>query len=168
MALIPRTADRSTRLRVYLNDHLAGAVAGTHLARRCAANNAGTPFADQIDELADAIDADRQTLRLVLSTLQVPPAWPKHVAARMGEWLGRGKLNGQLRGYSPLARLVELEGLCAGVEAKRNLWTSLQQLAPTEPRLHAFDLENLAERASKQREELERLRHKAAEDALAR
>lgn len=166
MALIARTADRSTRLRVYLNDHLAGAVAGAHLARRCAANNAGTPLADQIDDLASAIEADRRTLRQVLSALQVPAAWPKQMAARVGEVVGRAKLNGQLRGYSPLGRLVELEGLCAGVEAKRNLWTSLRQITPTEPRLRAFDFDDLVERAERQRAELERLRHKAAGEAL--
>ena len=39
-----------------------------------------------------------------------------------GGWLlekaGRLKLNGQLKGYSPLPRLVELEGLALGVTAK--------------------------------------------------
>ena len=34
--------------------------------------------------------------------------------------VGRFKLNGQLRGYSPLSRLVELEILMAGIDAKRS------------------------------------------------
>ena len=166
MAVIRRTADARTRLRVYLNDHLAGAVAGTRLARRCAGNNAGTPLAEQIDALADAIDADRRTLRQVLSTLQIPPAWPKQVAARAGEVVGRAKLNGQLQGYSPLGRLVELEGLCAGVDAKRNLWISLREIAPSEPALAAFDFDDLIARAERQRDDLEQLRRKAAAEAL--
>jgi hypothetical protein len=43
-----------------------------------------------------------------------------------GAWLleeaGRLKLNGQVRGHSPLSPLVELEGLEAGVSGKRSLW----------------------------------------------
>ena len=39
-------------LRIYLNDHLAGSVAGTALARRALASNRGTPLGDHLERLA--------------------------------------------------------------------------------------------------------------------
>jgi hypothetical protein len=41
------------------------------------------------------------------------------------------KLNGQLRGYSPLSRLDELELLQIGVAGKRRLWRALEHTTPT-------------------------------------
>ena len=49
----------------------------------------------------------------------------KVTAAWVGEKAGRLKPNGQLTGYSPLSRVVELEGLSLGIEGKRLLWVSL-------------------------------------------
>ena len=42
-----------------------------------------------------------------------------------GEKLGRLKLNGQLLGYSPLSRLIELEGLMLGIAGKLAMWIAL-------------------------------------------
>ena len=39
----------------------------------------------------------------------------KEAVAWVGEKIGRLKLNGQLRGYSPLSRVLELEALAVGV-----------------------------------------------------
>ena len=57
----------------------------------------------------------------------------KPLAAVLGERLGRLKLNGRLRGYSPLSRLDELELLQIGVVGKRRLWRALEHT-------HAGDL----------------------------
>ena len=53
------------------------------------------------------------------------------------EKVGRLKLNGRFAGYSPLSRVLELEGLIAGVNGKLALWHSLLELAPAEPRIDA-------------------------------
>ena len=41
------------------------------------------------------------------------------------EKVGRLKPNDQLRGYTPLARLLELEGLLGGIHGKQALWRAL-------------------------------------------
>jgi hypothetical protein len=75
-------------------------------------------------------------------------------------------LNGQWRGYSDLSRLVEIEGLCIGVEGKRSLWAALKSVAENDPRLQPYDFAALEERARRQRDELEVHRKVAADVAF--
>lgn len=140
-------------LSIYLNDHLAGAVAGVELARRARASNEGTELGAALKELCVEIEADRQTLREVMDRLGVAPSRLKPPAAWAAEKLGRLKPNGQLRGYSPLSRVVELEGLCAGTAGKRQLWSALQRTFGAE--LPGFDFAALVARADAQHERLE-------------
>ena len=86
--------------------------------------------------------------------------------AWVGEKLGRLKLNGQLRGYSPLSRVLELEALSVGVAGKLALWQSLQSVPGLSERLSGFDLDHLAERARRQRAEIEEQRIKAASETF--
>ena len=90
--------------------------------------------------------------------VKVPIAWA-------AEKLGRLKPNGQLTGYSPLSRLVELEGLALGVTGKLALWRSL---AATRSDLGSFGLETLIERAESQRDGLEKRRVEAAQARVRR
>lgn len=167
MLNVARTADRRARLRVYLNDHLAGAAGGIHLAERCRGSNEGTPLAAFLDTLLVEIREDKATLRGLMDRMDVPVAAPKQALAAAAEVAGRLKLNGQLVGYSPLARLLELEGLSAGVEAKHSLWASLVEVKEVEPAVGALDLDALIDRAARQREGLETQRRAAARAALA-
>ena len=70
-------------------------------------------------------------------------------------------------GRSPLGRLLELETLLVGVAGKRALWATLQSLPGVSRRLPGFDLEQLAERASRQHAALEEHRLRSAREALA-
>ena len=63
----------------------------------------------------------------------------KPAVAWIAEKAGRLKLNGQIRGYSPLSRLVELEGLEVGVTGKRSLWQALSRAFLDDARLAGFD-----------------------------
>ena len=54
----------------------------------------------------------------------------KNAGAWALEKAGRLKLNGELTGYSPLSRVVELEGLLTGITGKWGLWVALLELAP--------------------------------------
>ena len=76
------------------------------------------------------------------------------------------KLNGQLLGYSPLSRLVELEGLMLGVTGKLGLWTVLNENYGEDPRLAGIDFPDLIARAKEQRRLLEGMRRSAAAEAL--
>lgn len=166
MAVVSVRTDQRARLRVYLNDHLAGAKAGIRLARRCRDSNTGTALGDLLDELTDELRSDYTALHRAITGLGLPVARPKQAMAVAAEWVGRFKLNGQLAGYSSLSRLVELEGLCAGVEAKRSLWISLLEIEDHEPALRALDVQELARRAEAQRHRLEDHRRAAAAEAL--
>src|SRR5215213_6394981 len=122
----------SRLLPIYLNDHLAGATAGRELARRALRENRGTDYQALLGPLADEIDEDRRTLLEAMARLSIPPSKTKTAAAWTAEKLGRLKPNGQLRGYSPLSRLLELEALAGGIENKRRLWLALDRLAHEE------------------------------------
>jgi hypothetical protein len=155
------------RLRIYLNDHYAGSVAGIELARRALAANDGNEYGRFLAQLVADIEEDQAALRDVMTRLGVPVARAKAAAAWAAEKVGRLKLNGQLRGYSPLSRLLELEGLVMGVRGKLGLWRSLEQLAAGEPTLASVDFASLVQRAQAQLDELERHRLDAAAGALA-
>jgi hypothetical protein len=152
-------------LATYLNDHLAGATAGVELSRRAAGANDGTELGTLLGRVGAEIEEDRTTLESVMDAVGAGRDRAKVTAAWVGEKVGRLKPNGQLTGYSPLSRVIELEGLSLGIEAKRLLWESLGSLS--DPRLASFDFGALAERAARQREELESVRPAAASAAFA-
>lgn len=162
-----RDAGPSTLLSVYLSDHLAGATAGAELARRTLGNNRGTELEPFLEQLLEEILEDRTTLERLMSHLEVPASQVKQAVAVTAERVGRLKLNGQLVGYSPLSRLVELEGLAAGVDTKLSLWRSLRAALPEEALPPDIDLGSLTERAEEQRETIEHHRQRAATAAFS-
>lgn len=154
-------------LAIYLNDHLAGATVGRDLSRRSAASNRGTPYEPFLSRLAQEIVEDRRSLLAIMDALGVRIDRLKAAAAWSGEKLGRLKLNGQLRGYSPLSRVVELEGLALGVYGKRGLWITLGELAREHPVVVADELLGLRQRAESQLEGLDTHRIQAIADAFS-
>jgi hypothetical protein len=154
-------------IAIYLNDHLAGATVGVELARRAAGSNRGSAYGQFLDELATEIRSDRESLLAIMRSLQVRVDRVKVSAAWTAEKLGRLKLNGQLRGYSPLSRLVELEALTLGVSGKLALWRALDQVEPAHPELSKATLQDLIARAQHQLESLETQRRNAVTDSLA-
>jgi hypothetical protein len=155
------------RLSIYLNDHLAGATAGANLARRAAGSNEGTDYGPVLEAIADEIEEDRAALLHVMQRLAVGQDHLKTALAWGAERAGRLKLNGQLLGYSPLSRLEEIEALALGVEGKLALWRALNATHGSDPRLAEVDFAELIDRARAQRRRLERLRVRAADEALA-
>jgi hypothetical protein len=154
-------------LRIYLQDHLAGSTAGLELARRTRGANKGTEYGAPLARIADEIEADRRHLQGIIEDLGFGGDRLKNIAAWGLEKMGRLKLNGELKGYSPLSRVVELEGLLTGITGKWGLWVALLEVAPSEPRLDAALLERLRARAEEQRATVEELREKAAREAFA-
>jgi hypothetical protein len=153
-------------LEIYLADHLAASTAGLELARRTARANAGSTAGDVLVRLVDQIEEDRRALRRVVAELGFAESKPKEALAWAAEKLGRLKLNGQLRGYSPLSRVLEFEALSVGIAGKLALWETLQVVLGPEQRLVGVDLRELAERAQSQRAEVEGLRADAVRAAF--
>jgi hypothetical protein len=153
-------------LATYLNDHLAGATAGRELARRAAASNRGSGLGRFLEDLAREIDEDRDSLIELMHASEVGIDRVKVLGGWTAEKLGRLKLNGKLLGYSPLSRLLELEGLLLGVRGKLALWQSLAEIELEGRANTDADLVKLIERAERQHEELERHRRAVAREAL--
>jgi hypothetical protein len=154
------------RLDIYLNDHFAGATFGMELSRRAARENRGTELGDYLHVLHEEIVEDRETLRAVMNALGIDASPIKPAGAWLLEKAGRLKLNGQLRGHSPLNPLVELEGLEAGLSGKRSLWQVLARAFLGDARLERFHLDALVARAEEQLQGLEEHRLLLVPDAL--
>jgi hypothetical protein len=153
-------------LEIYLRDHLAAATAGAALARRSASSNADSEIGAFLQRLTAEIDDDRRTLRRVIAELGFDESRVKIAVAWAAEKVGRLKPNGQVRGYSPLSRVLELETLSVGVAGKLALWQALQVLPDIDQRLPGVDLEYLVERARRQRADIEERRISAARTAF--
>jgi hypothetical protein len=165
---VSSSTDRDRFLRIYLNDHLAGATVGVELSKRVLAENRETTFGAALAPLAAEIADDRATLRGLMDRLGAPVDVVKNTAAWSVEKLARLKPNGRIRGYSPLSRLVEIEALITGVEGKASLWRTLIVWARTssDGRLDPSELDLLHARARGQQRALEGLRAEAAEAAF--
>jgi hypothetical protein len=136
-------------LRIYLQDHLATCTGTLELVRRAQGANRGSAFDRPLAELRDELEADRVVLLDVMRRLGVDRDRLKEAAAWGAEKVGRLKLNGRVRGYSPLSRVVELEGLAMLVCGKRRLWETLDSVVD-DARLTGVDLTRMAARADDQ------------------
>ena len=153
-------------LRIYVNDHRAGSVAGVSLCRRIASRERGTPLGDLATELLAEIEADSRELDRYAEANGIAANLVKQIGAATAEFVGRLKLNGFVVRRSPLSAVLEIEMLMAGIDAKRSLWRSLlagDRIAP-------FDidgLERLIRRAKSQRDRLEVQHREGARSALS-
>lgn len=155
-------------LGIYLRDQLALGMLWRELARRAQHNNRGTPLGEALGHVASGITEDVETFQMIMSRLGVRSNPVKIGVAIGAERLARLKLNGRLSGYSPLSRFVELEFLAMGIDAKKQLWTTLRDLAGLASRLSDMDFGLLIARADGQRAELEPFRVHAGTDAFSR
>ena len=158
-------ADADRFLAIYLNDHLAGATLGVELARRLRSSNQGdAEFGEPLAQLCNEIEEDQRTLTRLMEHLDVGRDPVKPVLAKVAEKLGRLKLNGRIRGYSPLSRVLELEFLSGMVGGKMQLWNALEQSFGES--LDSFDFHDLAARADTQGQRLEDLHLAATQRTL--
>jgi hypothetical protein len=154
-------------LDAYLNDHLMGACGGVELARRLARTFADPGGRAALQDLAVEIEKDRQTLMDVMARLDVPKSSVKMAAGWLGEKLGRLKPNGSLFHRTALTPVVELEAMHLGVEGKEAGWRLLRALADRDLRLHPSEFDRLIDRAARQKQILDELRHQAATAAFS-
>jgi hypothetical protein len=155
----------SKYLATYLNDHLGGSTFGVELARRAAGENQGSELGAFLSQLAGEIESDRAALQAIMAELGVKADRAKVALGWAAEKLGRLKPNAQLRGYSPLSPLVELEGLLVGIQGKLSMWRSLAEVAEALG-LEPARLQGLAARALSQQADVERHRLDVARTAL--
>ena len=153
-------------LSIYLRDHLAMGQGGIDLVRRMATANADNELGDLLDQFGKELQEEASDLKRALKLLDIEPSQLKKAGVWFAEKIGRLKLNGELRGYSPLSRLLELEGLMAAVQARKGLWMTLLDAKHMYPKLEQIPLQQYFERADKQLEELDEMHIKAARHML--
>jgi hypothetical protein len=154
-------------LRIYLSDQLALGVLWRELAKRARRHNRGTPLGDAIARVATAISEDITTFETIMSRVGARPNPAKNGLVMAAERLARIKLNGHVTSYSPLSRFLELEVLTMGIDRKKQLWTTLRDLAGLAARLPDIDFDQLIDRAEQQRAELEPFRVRFGAQTLA-
>jgi len=165
-ALAPASTAEERHLAIYMNDQLALGVLWREIARRSQRSNRGTALGAALERVADAIAEDVETFEDIMQRIGIPKNVAKPLLAMVGERFGRLKLNGQLRGYSPLSRFQELDIIVTGIEGKVLLWTTLRDLAGLGARLPDVDFSALIERAQGQRTQLEPFHAQAGREAL--
>jgi hypothetical protein len=151
---------------IYLNDHLAGSVMGSRLAKRIVRQNEGNDYGTKVAGIAREIEEDRATLRELMDRLGIGEQRARMAMAWVAEKAMRLKPNGNLFRYSPLSRVLELETLTMGITGKLELWRSMEAVE-NGARIPGFDFSQLAQRAEAQRDAVEDLRVRAAQEALS-
>jgi hypothetical protein len=134
-------------LKIYLDDHRAGATAGTDLARRLWRKNRSGPWGAELKEIRELLQAEKETLDSVRAAVGVSGGQAKRTLALLSAQAVRLKPNGHFLRYSPLTRVVELETLMAGVQSKLGLWAALLETSSSFPGLARFDFAALAEQS---------------------
>lgn len=120
-------------LGIYLDDHLAILAGGEGLATRALGASRDERVQTFLRELAPDLRDDRAAAARLIAGLGRRPSALKQRLATLGQRAGVLKLNGALVGYTPLSRLVELEGIAAVVLATLGLWRAIERAGPSLP-----------------------------------
>lgn len=153
-------------LKVYLNDHLAGATAACDLIEQARDHNRGAPLAEFLDALLKDVLADRDVLERLMETLGVELSTVKQASTWLMEKVSRIKFMTSERSHRELRNLLELEALKLGVQGKHALWLGLEQVTDLDDRLAKFNFSELADRAEHQVLGIEQRRLQAAREAF--
>lgn len=153
-------------LGIYLNDHLAIAIAAERTARRSANSNRGTALGDFLGEVAEHLHEQRTAFETSIRKLGISPNVAKKFVASSAEILGRLKLNGRLRGYSPLSRLIEVEALAVMSGFNRAALVRLAELRERDQRLEGVAFEDLLHISADDAQALQSWHQEAAREVL--
>src|SRR4051812_33300387 len=108
----------ASNLAVYLNDHLAGSVAGIELVADLESAHAKDALGPVLGRLRAEIEADQKTLEGLMERLGVGKSVPRRVAGWLAEKAAQLKLLADDPSGGPLRRLEALEALVLGITGK--------------------------------------------------
>lgn len=157
-----------TRLRIYLNDHLALAIGEIELVQRCASSNSDGELGDCLRQLELELKAERKVVEDLLRKVGGTANPIKQGLAWLAEKAGRLKINDELLKYSDLSRLIELDTLSTAASQRQAMWENLQETRAGDERLKEADFIKHAEVAAGQGAKLRKFRLEAAGRALAK
>jgi hypothetical protein len=154
-----------TALGTYLNDHLAGSVAGLEAMDRLSDTNQHTSLGRAFDVLRHRAKNDQDVLRELLVLIQVPERTSAKTFAWIGEKVSRLKLGGDSDVDTDLALFEALETLTLGFYGRLALW---HVLATISGELGSrFDFPGLARQVQSDLDVLEQFRLEAGAQALS-
>jgi hypothetical protein len=151
----------ASNLASYLNDHLAGSVAGLELVRHLIAVSSDPELHRFFDQLRLDLEADQDALERILKQAGVSESGFRQAAAWLLDKAGWTKM--KLAGTEPtgLGMLQALEALLLGISGKRALWRALSVSGLPGP------FAELERRADEQIAEVEARRLTTAKASLA-
>jgi len=151
-------------LDTYLNDHIAGATAGTNLAKMAAEEHQTDEHGPFFSEIYAAIQADFETLQELATALGVEESAGKAALAEVGSKMMGPKFTAG--DDDELNAFVTLETLSIGVEGKVCMWKALKTVEGDYEAFTQFNIDELLASAESQRQKLEDQRQKLAPQAL--
>ena len=158
------TADMS--LRSYVQTHLTGSEGGSRLFERAARDQTVAATRAELAALAEEVLEEREWLRSTLGALGGSQRSALHLAAVVGERLGRLVPHGSLTDRTAMTDLTELEALRTAVSGKLAGFEALLQVDEHHPALDRETLVTFRDRSISQLERLAPLHHEAAARAL--
>lgn len=157
----------NTHLASYLNDHLAGAMAGLEMLEHITTAYANTDVGRLAEALRAEVAEDRASLQTLMDRLGIGQSRVRQAAGWVGEKLARLKIRTDESAGGPFHLMEALEAMSLGIEGKRLLWLSLAAAVGADPALAVLDYPTLIRRAESQRERVESWRRDAARAALS-
>jgi hypothetical protein len=150
----------SNPLRTYINDHLAGSAYAINVVEFLRDNYEGQELGQFAAWLLVEIEADRDILKELAERVGGASSKAKELTAWLGEKVSRLKLGHTAN--DGLGLFEALEFLEIGIHGKLELWRAFAAVAPGNSELRGMNFEHLADRAERQRAEVERLRLQVA------
>lgn len=116
-------------LGTYLNDHLAGSVAGAERFARLAAALAHSPAGPALARIAGEVAEERDELRSIIESLDLRPQnRVKQASAWVGEHVSRLKASRRSLRRRRTDALLEVELLRSALVGKLGVWQVLEDL----------------------------------------
>jgi hypothetical protein len=162
-----RSHPATKHLAAYLNDHMAGSVAGLELVRYLENGDFGARVVEVATTLRRDIAADRQLLAELMRQVGAEENHQRQATVWLGEKLAELKARWDDPTDGSLRLLEIAEALALGIDGKEALWQALASLPAGDPPLTA-DFARLVQRARDQRRRIETIRVMAARSALSK
>lgn len=153
-------------LRSYVQTHLTGSEGGSRLFERAARDQTVSATRAELAGMAEEVVEEREWMRSTLGALGGSERSVLHLAAIVGERLGRLVPNGSLTERTAMTDLTELEALRTAVSGKLAGFEALLQVAEHHPALDRDAILRFRDRSVSQLERLAPLHHEAAARAL--
>ena len=157
---------RSKDLKIYLQDHYAGAVSALELLDHLIKTHEDDSLGGFFRQLRGEIKADHQQLQNLMEALGFEESSLRNTGAWLAEKFSRAKVGFTAGEDAKLRLLQSLEMLLLGITGKKLLWRALRATRDSSPLLQRTDLARLEARAVEQAEKVEEQRLAAAEVAF--